>query len=211
MPICDSLPLPNALVYHFARLAFKLTGWHVEGELPDTPRYVIVSTHTSNWDFAFGILGMAILSCGFQSIHIVWLGKQELFRGVMGAIFRRIGGIPIDRQHGHGVVEQAIAFLRSRPKLAMLITPQGTRKRRNYWKTGFYHIALGAGVPILLGYIDYRRRAAGPGPLIVPSGDIEADMAIIRDFYQSVTPRYPWQAGDIRVRQKPDMERNDGE
>jgi 1-acyl-sn-glycerol-3-phosphate acyltransferase len=193
------VPLANRLLYWLAQFLFKVSGWRAEGKLPDFPRYIIISTHSSNWDLIVGLIFWAIVSYGFFRGKFSWLGKKEAFRGPLGAFFNWIGGIPIDRRARHHVVEQVIQAFRSREELVMVITPEGTRKKATHWKTGFYYIAQGARVPIVLGFVDYKRKAAGIGPAIIPSGDIRADMEIIRDFYSNVHAKYPDRVGDIRV------------
>jgi len=167
--------------------------------LPDIPKYVIISTHTSYWDLIVGLTFWAIVSDGFFKGKFSWLGKKEAFRGPLGAFFNWIGGISIDRRARHNVVEQATQAFHSREELVMVITPEGTRKKTPHWKTGFYYIAQGAQVPIVFGFIDYQRKVAGIGPALIPSGDIQADMEIIRDFYNNVHAKYPDRVGDIRV------------
>jgi 1-acyl-sn-glycerol-3-phosphate acyltransferase len=193
------VPPVNRLLHWLAKFLFRISGWHTEGKLPDIPKYVIISTHTSNWDLIVGLIAWSILSYGFFRAKFSWLGKKEAFRGPLGAFFNWIGGIPIDRRARHNVVEQVTQAFRSREELVMVITPEGTRKKATHWKTGFYYIAQGAQVPIVFGFIDYQCKVAGIGPAIIPSGDIQADMEIIRDFYSNVHARYADRVGDIRV------------
>jgi len=197
----SKVPLANRLLYWFAISLFKVAGWRTEGKLPDIPKYVIIATHTSNWDLIVGLTGWSILSYGFSMTKLSWMGKAEVFRGPLGAFLKWIGGIPIERRARHSAVEQSIQAFRSREKLAMAIAPEGTRKRVTHWKTGFYHIAQGAQAPIVFGFFDYKRKVMGIGPTIIPCGDIQADMEIIRDFYSKVHARYPDRVGDIALRQ----------
>jgi 1-acyl-sn-glycerol-3-phosphate acyltransferase len=124
-------------------------------------------------------------------VKVRWMGKDSLFRGPFSAIFRWLGGIPVDRSKSTGMVAQAIQAFRESEHMIMIIAPEGTRSRTSHWRSGFYHIAMGAGVPSALGFLDYRRKAAGIGPLITPTGDIDADMQAIRAFYAGVTPKHP--------------------
>jgi 1-acyl-sn-glycerol-3-phosphate acyltransferase len=197
----SKVPLANRLLYWLARSLFNIAGWRTEGKLPDIPKYVITATHTSNWDFIVGLTGWSILSYGFSMTKLSWMGKAEVFRGPLGLFMKWIGGIPIERRARHNAVEQSIQAFRSREKLAMAIAPEGTRKKVTHWKTGFYHIAQGAQVPIVFAFFDYRRKVVGIGPAIIPCGDIQADMEIIRDFYSKVHARYPDRLGDIALRQ----------
>ena len=151
----------------------------MEGTPPGVPRYVILGVpHTSFLDF--------FLMVAYTSLHdmpLRWLGKKSLFTGPFGGILRRLGGVPVNRTASHHMVDQTIALLRKNERCVVCIAPEGTRRRAAYWKTGFYYIALGAGVPIVLSYVDAGRRRVGIGPLLYPSGDIEADMQIVADFY----------------------------
>jgi 1-acyl-sn-glycerol-3-phosphate acyltransferase len=198
----SKVPLANRLLYWLAQFLFRVFGWRAEGELPDIPKYVIVSTHTSNWDLGVGLTYWSIVSYGFFRVKFSWMGKKEAFRGPLGPFFRWIGGIPIDRGARQNVVEQVIQAFRRREELVMVITPEGTRKKATHWKTGFYYIAQGAQVPIVFGFIDYKRKVAGIGPAITPCGDIQADMEIIRDFYSNVQAKHPDQVGDIVLKQR---------
>ena len=104
---------------------------------------------------------------------------------------RWLGGIPIDRSKTNNVVASTIDVFNAHDKLVIIVPPEGTRNKVSYWKTGFYHIAAGANVPIVLGYVDYQRKAGGIGPTVMPTGDIEADMQEIRSFYTGVTGKHP--------------------
>jgi len=181
--------------YWLGTLYLKLFKWTVVGDVPSDPKWVaIVAHHTSNWDFP------TLLAASFYfRIHAYWIGKHTLFRGPFGWILRRIGGIPIDRQSRHDSVEQVVQAFNEQDKLVLGIAPEGTRKRTMHWKSGFYHIAYGAGVPIVLVFIDYKRRSAGIGPTVIPTGDLDEDMRKIREFYSHVVPKYPEKRGEIRV------------
>jgi 1-acyl-sn-glycerol-3-phosphate acyltransferase len=182
--------------YWLAKMLLRLFGWRVEGPAPDLPKYVlIVAPHTSNWDF----LVMLALAAALR-LKVTWMGKHTLFRPPFGRIMRRLGGLPINRTARHNAVEQAIESFRASDRLALAILPEGTRKRASYWKSGFYHIARGANVPIALGFADYQRKVGGIGRVFMPSGDTEADMAIIRDFYTGIIGKRPEQFGEIRLR-----------
>jgi 1-acyl-sn-glycerol-3-phosphate acyltransferase len=189
--------------YRLARLLLGLLGWQVKGEMADCTSCVMISTHTTNWDFVISACLIMVLSRGLATATPAWLGKKEAFRGPLGAIFRSLGGIPIDRSGGQGIVEQAVQAFAGHDNLVMGIMPKGTRKSRPYWRTGFYHIAQGAGVPIACVYMDYKRKVAGIGPLIVPSGDLEADLGLIREFYRSVHPKHPERRDVIQLRPDP--------
>jgi 1-acyl-sn-glycerol-3-phosphate acyltransferase len=179
-----------------ANMVLGLSGWRAIGALPDSPKGVlVVAPHTSNWDF----LVMLLLAVAL-GIKTTWMGKHTLFRPPFGWLLRWLGGLPIDRTARHNVVEQAIESFRSRDRLILAVLPEGTRKRTAYWKSGFYHIANGARVPLILGFADYKRKVGGIGPVFMPSGDIEGDMAVIRDFYTGMQGKQPEQFGEIRLK-----------
>lgn len=185
------------------KLIFKLLDWKAEGEenLPDLPRYVIVGAHhTSNID-GLVMVTMAMI----WRLRLNWLGKHTLFRAPYGWLMRLCGGLPVNRGTTKNAVEQVVEIFSQHDKIVLVIAPEGTRKQVTHWKTGFYYIALGAKVPIVLGYIDYKRRACGVGPTIYPSGDIEADMATIREFYKDVTPRHLSRKGEVALQESKEI------
>lgn len=162
-------------------------GWKVKGKLPDVPKYVMIAApHTSNWDYFYTVM-MAFV---FKA-RIFAMGKKSLTEGVLGIFMKWIGIIPVDRSKNKNMVELTIEQFNNSEELIIIVPPSGTRDKVAYWKTGFYYIAHGAHVPISLGYIDYGRKTGGIGPLIYPSGDIEADMKKIREFYSGIRAKYP--------------------
>ena len=181
------VPILRGVLRWLAILYLKMIGWRREGSLPDIPKYVmIVAPHTSNWDFPIG------LAFAFDlKLRGYWLGKDSIFQWPLHGFFRWLGGIPIDRSRSSDVVAQMVQIFKERAKLTMVLAPEGTRKKVAYWKSGFYHIARGADVPIVLAFIDYLRKAGGIGPVFKPSGDIETDMEYIRAFYATVTGKHP--------------------
>ncbi len=195
-----SLPVPSTLIGRMtqtaALLMLRLLGWRPGGPPPDIPKYIAIGAyHTSNWDALF----MLLLGVVFQ-VRINFMIKDSWFRGPLGPVFHWLGGVAIDRSQRHNTVDQIAEAFKNRDRLILVVAPEGTRKKVPYWKTGFYYIALKAGVPIVFGYLDYGRKTGGFGPVLIPSGDIEADMAIIRDFYADITARYPEKAGEVRLR-----------
>ena len=180
-------PVVSPILYGLALFLLKICGWRTEGRLPDIPKYVVVGAyHTSNWDFPLGILAAFAFRADMR-----WMGKDSLFRWPFYSLFRWMGGIPIDRTKAHGVVAESIRTFNENERMIMVIAPEGTRSKVKTWKKGFYYIAINARAPILLASLDFRRKVAGIGPLITPSGDIEADMEIIRGFFANVTARHP--------------------
>jgi len=184
-------PVISMLMRSLAFSILKVFGWRLEGRLPDVNKLVVIAApHTSNWDLP------VLLSLAFAlKAKACWLGKHTLFRWPYGFLFRWMGGIPVYRSASQNVVAQSVEMFRKSEKLILTIPPEGTRSKVSHWKTGFYYIALGAEVPIAMAFIDYKRKASGVGPTLYPTGDIEADMEIIRNFYINVTAKYPDKAG----------------
>ncbi len=188
-------PIVKTIARWLSLFIFKVTGWRAEGEMPDIPKYVLIAApHTSNWDLPNMLFLAFILRA-----KIYWMGKDAIFRKPFRRVCKWLGGIPIDRSKSNNVVEQSIEQLQKVDKLILTVPPSGTRKKVMYWKTGFYHIARGANVPIVLGYIDYRRKAGGINKVIYPTGDIEADMKVITEFYSTVTGKYPQKMSDVQI------------
>ncbi|WP_084066675.1 1-acyl-sn-glycerol-3-phosphate acyltransferase [Desulfocicer vacuolatum] len=170
-----------------SRMILKAAQWRVEGSLPQSSRFVVIAApHTSNWDFPF----MLLISFAME-MKVNWMGKDAIFRKPFRGLFKWLGGIPIDRSRSNNVVGQSIETLTHLDNLALVVPPSGTRQRVTRWKTGFYHIAHGAKVPIALGFLDYQRKAGGIGPHLIPRGDLAADMEIISKFYARVTGKHP--------------------
>ncbi|HEX9756131.1 MAG TPA: lysophospholipid acyltransferase family protein [Gemmatimonadales bacterium] len=177
----------NRLTRALARGLLRLGRWRVTGALPDLPRFVIiVAPHTSNWDFLVGVLAMYAIG-----LRVGFFGKDTIFRPPLGWLMRWLGGRPVDRSNPHGVVEQTIAAIRTAPRFVLALAPEGTRKRVARWRTGFYHVALGAGIPIVPVAFDYARREVILGPCLWPSGDLERDLAVIRGFYRDKQGKRP--------------------
>jgi 1-acyl-sn-glycerol-3-phosphate acyltransferase len=165
------------------RWIYTSCGWRVAGEIPDAPKLVvIVAPHSTNWDVIWGLL----LKVGLR-LDIRFIGKRQAFFWPLGSLLRSFGGIPIDRSAAHGVVGEMAGLFAQQERLWLALAPEGTRKKVQKWKSGFWHIARKAGVPILPAYFHYPQRTIGFGPLFHPSDDLDADMAKIREFYR------PWQ------------------
>jgi 1-acyl-sn-glycerol-3-phosphate acyltransferase len=184
----DAIPLRiNRPLRALGRFLFWLGRWKVAGQLPDVPKMVIIGVpHTSYWDALWTIA--TLYGTGLDAR---WMAKKEAFAGPWGGLFRWLGGFPVDRSSPKGLVEQVVDEFNRHDQLALVITPEGTRKRVDKWKTGFYRIALGAGAPIVLGYADYEKREIGVGPAIYPSGNLEEDMEKIRGFYRGIVAKHP--------------------
>jgi len=176
-----------------AKAILKLFGWQVVGTLPDAPKYIVIGApHTSNWDFPFMLL--AAISLGVKPY---WMVKDTAIRWPVAGIARWMGALPINRRSKNNIVEQVAQTFVQYERLIVLIPPEGTRKRMARWKSGFYHIAVKANVPILLGFLDFRRQEAGVGSLFYPTGDFEADMRQIERFYNDKTAKFPHEASPI--------------
>lgn len=165
----------------------RITGWKFEGPVPVQRRYVLIAApHTSNWDFVY-MLAMA-WSLG---VRLRWMGKASLFVFPLGGLFRALGGLPIRRDLRSNAVEQSVAQFALGHDLALAVPAEGTRASAAVWRSGFYHIARLAEVPILLGYLDYARKRGSVGPALSPSGDVRADMDRLRAFYADKVGLYP--------------------
>ncbi|MFV1987561.1 MAG: lysophospholipid acyltransferase family protein [Gemmatimonadota bacterium] len=182
-----------------ANVILKLVGWRMVGKTPRPQCLLIGAPHTSNWDFC-----LALLAFWSLEIDCHWLGKHTIFRRPFGGIMRRLGGIPLNRSTSHDFVPEVVGWFEKDPGLTLCIAPEGTRSRRDCWRSGFYWIAYGARVPIALGFFDYERRVGGIGEAIVPTGDIEADMEKIRAFYSKIRGRHPENMSPIRVQSRGD-------
>jgi 1-acyl-sn-glycerol-3-phosphate acyltransferase len=169
-------------------LAFlRARGWQVVGALPaDTPKCVLIAApHTSNWDLPYTLMLAFALR-----LNVYWMGKASLFRFPFGGVMRWLGGMAVDRTRSTNLVAaSAAAIIAADGPLQLVVPPEGTRGRTRHWKTGFYFIAQEARVPIVLAFIDYEKKQGGLGPLFVPTGDVDADMAVIKRFYAPIKGR----------------------
>ena len=179
-----------------AGLLLRLFGWRSVFTAPPGPKSVVlVYPHTSNWDFPLGVL--------FKAEHrfaIHWAGKDSLFRWPLRGVFLWLGGVPINRRERTGMIAQLAEAFARRASFHLCIAPEGTRSKTDHWKSGFYHLALAAGVPVGLGFIDYGRKRLGVERWITLTGDKERDLALISDYYDDKRGLYPEQAGDIRFK-----------
>ena len=174
-----STPLINSVLHYASRLLLALSGWRVRGQLPEHRRFVLIGApHTSNWDFILMLLAVFSLR-----IEVHWMGKDSIFKAPFAGLMRWLGGISIDRSRAHNTVEQMIEYYRQYPQLILLIPPEGTRSKVERWKTGFYHIARGADVPVMMGYIDAASKTLGFGEMYIPTGELDKDMREIQAFY----------------------------
>jgi 1-acyl-sn-glycerol-3-phosphate acyltransferase len=173
-------------------------GWRLDTETPRHAKFVVIAApHTSGWDLPF-----MLATAWTMNVSISWMGKRELFAPPFGWFMRAMGGIPIDRSAHHNTVSWAVAELDRAERLVLSIPAKGTRARAPYWKSGFYHIAKGAKVPVALAYLDYGKKKCGLGAFVMPSGDVRADMDRIRGFYAGVTAKFPHLEGVPRLREE---------
>jgi 1-acyl-sn-glycerol-3-phosphate acyltransferase len=180
-------PVVNTLLRAASRAFLRLNGWAVEGCLPAGAAkcVLIAAPHTSNWDLPYTLMVAFVLR-----LDIRWMGKASLFRFPYGPLMRWLGGLAVDRSKSNNLVSASAAALKAADgPIQLVVPPEGTRGKTRHWKTGFYYIALEAGVPIILAYMDYHDKRSGIGPVFTPTGDVEADMAVIKRFYAGVRGR----------------------
>ncbi|MBI2968693.1 MAG: 1-acyl-sn-glycerol-3-phosphate acyltransferase [Bacteroidetes bacterium] len=171
-----------------AQLCFGLFGWKVIGRFPAGiwKSVVIVAPHTSNWDFIVGVIAAKIIDLKYR-----FLGKKEIFVPPFSAFFRWLGGIPVERTKHTNLVDFVVDIFHKTDDLILGMSPEGTRKKINKWHSGFYYIAFKAKVPIVTVYMDYNKKEVGFGPVLNPSGDYLHDIEILRNFYRTITAKYP--------------------
>jgi 1-acyl-sn-glycerol-3-phosphate acyltransferase len=178
------MPLaPRTAHRRFFTWLLGVCGWKLVGHFPDLPKLVFVAApHSSWWDGVWGLMFKVAIG-----LDASFMAKKELFFWPLGSLLRRMGGIPIERSSAHGVVEQMVSRFAERDQMWLGIAAEGTRKSVTKWKSGFWQIAHEAGVPVLTVYFHYPEKTVGVGPVFELSGDREADIARIREFYR------PWQ------------------
>jgi 1-acyl-sn-glycerol-3-phosphate acyltransferase len=188
IPVGDLVPRRNAGFLPWLGLfLLRLFGWRISGALPNVSKaVVIVAPHTSNWD---GIFGLSAIQALRVRVHA--MGKDSLFVGPLGWLLRYMGAIPVDRNAPQGMVRQIVERFAADEKMFLAVAPEGTRHAATRWKTGFYQIALEAGVPIIMVAFDYARREVRILGSLQPRGDLEADMASIYQHYRGISARNP--------------------
>jgi 1-acyl-sn-glycerol-3-phosphate acyltransferase len=183
-----SIPQRPSLVRRFVGTwGLRLLGWRVEGNVSEAPRIVIiVAPHTSNWDFVIGFLTYLVLQ-----LDTTWFGKHSLFRWPLGPVLRYFGGIPIERSKSANMVEVHVAEFARRDRMVLALAPEGTRSLVPEWKTGFYRIAIGARAVIVPVALDYAARRVRFLPALVPTGEIERDLAALRRHFTAAMAKNP--------------------
>ena len=181
-------PIVNTVLRAFSIAFMRLKGWRVEGSLPPNglKSVLIAAPHTSNWDLPYTLMTAFILG-----LNVYWMGKAQIFKPPFRGLMMWLGGIPVDRDKASNLVAASIEALSAATgPLQLIVPPEGTRSNTRFWKTGFYYIAVGAKLPIVMAYMDYEKKRSGLGPVFVPTGDVEADMAAIKAFYAPMKGRH---------------------
>ena len=189
-------PSVGRLAYWMGRIYLFFARWDIEGEVPPVTQAVFIAApHTSNWDMP------NMIACSFAfRLKPSWVGKRALFRWPWGWLMRWLGGVPVDRSGNRNSVQLIADLFKQHEKFFLGVAPSGTRGFTEHWKSGFYHIAREAGVPIMCGFLDYGRKVGGIGPSIVPSGNVHDDMDCIREFYENIQGRHPKLKSLIRLK-----------
>jgi 1-acyl-sn-glycerol-3-phosphate acyltransferase len=192
MTIFDT-PILTDLLRLLTRLLLRLSGWRVHGQVPDFPKFIVLGApHTSNWDFMLMLAMGLTLRAKFQ-----YMGKAELFRSPLGWFFRWCGGIPVERNKSVGLVEQMADRIQRSDHFILTIAPEGTRDKVNEWKTGFYHIARKANIPVVLGFVDGRNKTVGLGPTFHLTDNMQADIKAIQEFYAKMVGVHPHRTSEL--------------
>jgi len=179
--------LGSELVRALSTGYLKLSGWKLCGDWPALEKAVLVAApHTSNWD------GLNMLAtAGYYRVKLRWMGKKSLTQGPFGAIIKALGCVPIDRAASNDVVNTMREVFAAEKQMVLAVPPEGTRSAVRDWKSGFYHIAVAAGVPLVLSVLDYGARTVSLAAVITPSGDYEADLPLIRSYYANAKGKHP--------------------
>lgn len=179
-------PVLKPVFYIIARIGLFIFGWKTQGKMPDLKKFILIAhPHSSNWDFVFTML----IFFKFQ-IPVHWMGKNTMFFPPFRHLLERLGGIPIDRSQNRNTVKIMADEFRKADQLIVTIAPSGTRRNVDKWKTGFYRIALEADVPLVCGFVDYKNKIGGIGPVVHPCGNLEQDLATMGNFYKDKAGRY---------------------
>jgi 1-acyl-sn-glycerol-3-phosphate acyltransferase len=186
------------MISRLSQIILSIFGWKVVCEQNNSSQYILIGApHTSNWDFPLTLLAIWALGIKFS-----WVAKHTLFVGPLDYIFKKMGGIPVDRTVRTGFLKSMVDAFAENDKLVLAIAPEGTRSKTDHWKAGFYNIAIKANVDICLGYIDYPSKTVGLGPLLRPSGDVQNDFAKLREFYKDKTGKFPEKKSEITLRDR---------
>lgn len=185
----------SALKKRIATVFLRVLGWRVVGQKPSAERVVIIAApHTTNFDFP-----LLIAYGWYYQVPIAWVGKHTLFKGPFGPFMRALGGVPVRRNERSNLVTELAKELRDGPPRGLVIPTEGSRSRREHWKSGFYHVARAAEAPIVLSYLDYREKVGGFGPCFHLTGKVSEDMDRIRAFYADKQGLYPENFGPVKL------------
>lgn len=189
-PASKAIDNPSWIVRLFRPLGYFwlwATGWTLAGEMPNLPKFIIVAApHTSNWDLP------NVLAAGLHfGLRVHWMGKTSIFRWPFGGLMRWLGGLPVDRSTSNNAVTQMANEFARRETLYLVIAPAGTRTQALEWKSGFYHIAHLAKVPLVFGFMDYKTKTVGVMGMMETSGDYAADLAKIKAIYADIQGKNP--------------------
>jgi 1-acyl-sn-glycerol-3-phosphate acyltransferase len=176
------------MLKYLSLLLYKIFGWELVGTFPpDLKKAIVVAApHTSNWDFLWGRAGLYI-----YGVRVKYLIKNDYFKGPLSFFFKATGGIPVDRSKSNNLVDELTEYMDKQEKMYLLFPPEGTRKKVERWRTGFYHVAVGLKLPIVLGFLDYPSKKAGIGEIFYPSGNFDKDMLFIENFYKDKRGKNP--------------------
>ncbi len=175
-----------------SKLILKLSGWTISDQTPKGIKnyhkaVIIGAPHTSNWDYVYAMA--AIYKVG---LNIKYLAKDSLFKFPLGILIKALGGIPVNRSQKNNLVGMMVNILKdSETNIHIIVPVEGTRSYTKEWKSGFYHIALQANVPIILGFMDFKTKTVGFMDEFVPTGDYQSDLILIQKKYVNITPKYP--------------------
>jgi 1-acyl-sn-glycerol-3-phosphate acyltransferase len=176
-------PILTGLFRGLTRLLLGLSGWRVDGKLPNLPKFILVGApHTTNWDFIL-FLGVVF----HLRANVRFMGKAELFRSPIGWFFYWCGGVPVDRSKSQGLVDQMVNACKQSEKFILTIAPEGTRHSVSEWKMGFYYIAKNAGIPIVMAKVDGKQKTVHVGQIFYPTENMEADIKAIKGAFSGMT------------------------
>jgi 1-acyl-sn-glycerol-3-phosphate acyltransferase len=171
-----------------AKFILSLFGWKIIGKKPaELKKYIVImAPHTSNWDFVIGWFGYRTL--GLKAKFLI---KKEAFFFPLGSLIKSMGAIPINRHSSASAIKQISHLFKHSKELIITITPEGTRSLNKHWKKGFYYMAHLSNVPLILGFLDYKNKTGGLGPILNVTGNFDQDMKIIEEFYKDKTAKFP--------------------
>ena len=190
--------LTGFIPYCIGKFWMWINGWKVEGAIPEGKKFILVGApHTSNWDFAHGMAAVYI-----YRLKVSWLGKHTIFKRPFSGFMKWLGGIPVKRKMSHGLVDEIAKHFAQKKELIIAMSPPGTRGKTEYWKSGFYWMALKAQVPILCAALDYGKKRVTLGLSFMPTGNVRNDMERIREFYRGIQGKRPELETGIRLKEE---------